>query len=137
MWVYIYIYIYIYMDVYVCVSVCVHGWVTKEGSYLWHLWPTLECLEGPLCLLWHKDYTKSYARKNLRDWKRGQRKWSVGSETPEQRVSQEWDFKVVSWEWDSRAVCQKVKPRTQSSEDDDQMSQHFWWLYRILAEFSQ
>ena len=50
--------------------------------------------------------------------------------------SQSWDSEAVNWEWDYRAVSQKVKPRTWSNENDDQMIQHFWLQCRIFAEFS-
>ena len=73
--VYIYIYIYIYVCVCVCVCVCeslcafVDRW-PKKRSYLWHFWPASECLEGPLCLFWREDHTKSCARGNLRERKK-------------------------------------------------------------------
>ena len=54
-----------------CGSLCVFvdRW-PKKGSDLRHFWPASECLEGPFCLFWCENHTKSCARENLRGWKR-------------------------------------------------------------------
>ena len=68
------VYICIYMDVYVWVSLCVRGWATKE-----RILSPASLKQGQsvqktfLSLFWSKDHTKSCARENLQDRKRGRR----------------------------------------------------------------
>ena len=108
------------MDVYVWVFVCVCGWVAKERI----LSPTFLKLRRNvqktfLCLLWREGHTKSSAREKLRDRKRRMKRVSQLGVRPRSGQSGAEGQSVES-ETPEHGV------KTQSNEDDGQMSQHFW-----------
>ena len=113
------------------------SWIGGQGGDL--IFGIFEvALAGPetfLCLFWPKDHTKSCACKNLRDRKKDEEHQSIGSEIPEQRVSQ-LGMRLWSGGSDiqsSERGAGQSRTKTQSSESDDQMIQHFWYLSRIFA----
>ena len=134
---YAYIYIYIYIYIYGCMCVFVDG-CPKKRSYLQQFWPMSDHLEGPFCLFWHEDHTKSCACVNLQDQKKrrrtlgelGVRLWSKvshiqgpGHEARQSNPRQGPD----SWGENAKPSSQEKKTRgsnvrngMSSNEDDDQ-----------------
>ena len=108
----------------VCESVCCRWPVGLSSESL----KQHQCLEGPLCLFWCKDHTKSCACMNLQDWTKDIDQSGVRFRGRETFRAQDVGPEQLKGSMESR-----MKKR--SSEDDDQMSQHFRWLFKIFAEF--
>ena len=126
MWVYIYIYGCI------CVGLSVCSWMGgQRRDLIFGIFEVAsECSEDLFCLFWREDRTKSCARENLQNRKKGRRtlvskkvssKWSV-----RHFRSQEWDSEAVSWEWDSeeRSVGSETPKRSVGSETPKQISRN-------------
>ena len=139
-WMYIYIYIYGWVGVCVWVSVCVFRWVAKEGILSsTSLTSVRVSRETPLSTLARRPHKEmcSWKPASLEE-KNEDSQLRVRPQSGQSKVEgqtfqklgvrlQSGQLGVRLWSMESR----------QSSEDNEEMSQHIWLLCGIFAEFSR